>query len=154
MVSAQELGPIAPPMAKFRSDSTLYRLIEVGQLVHRTLTGPLRDRGLEPGDDALLFVLHEQLGATEAHLAAALGLDSGGLETRTRRLLDRQLIEQRAIGPELTPGFALTEAGERLRKLLAETWEELEGALLGDLKPKRRKAIRKSLGRFAALLQL
>jgi DNA-binding MarR family transcriptional regulator len=59
-----------------------------------------------------------------------------------------------AVGPELAPGLALTERGERLRDHLAGNWEELEAALLGDLSPKKRKKLRKTLGRFVELLRL
>ena len=56
-------------MSRPSSRSTLYRLIEAGQLAHRALLLPLSERGLEPGDDAILFELG-RAGTTEIELAA------------------------------------------------------------------------------------
>jgi DNA-binding MarR family transcriptional regulator len=137
-------------MAKPQARSVLYRLIEAGQLTRTALLVPLRERGLEPGDDAILFMLHDRLGATEGDLATALGLDAAALEQRLVRLTARDLIERRAIGPAL----ALTERGERIRHVLTANWSELEEALLGELKQKERKRLRKTLTRFVELLRL
>jgi len=141
-------------MPKSQARSTLYRLIEAGQLTHKALLVPLVARGLEPGDDAMLFVLHDSRGTTREALAEAMGMDAAALEPRIVRLIERDLVAPRAIGPELAPGLALTERGERIRKLLAENWDELETALLGELPEKDRKRLRKTLGRFADLLRL
>lgn len=141
-------------MGKPQARSVLYRLIEAGQLTRKALLVPLLERGLEPGDDAILFVLHDRLGATENELAAALGLDGAALEERLRRLTERDLIERRATGPELAAGLALTERGERIRHILTDNWSELEDALLGELKQKDRKRLRKTLSRFVELLRL
>jgi hypothetical protein len=51
-------------MSKPSASSTLYRLIEAGQLAHQALLVPLVERGLEAGDDAVLFILAERHGAT------------------------------------------------------------------------------------------
>ncbi len=141
-------------MSKTRSSSTLYRLIEAGQLTHKVLLTPLLERGLEPGDDAVLFVLHDRLGAPEEEIAAAIGIPFEALEPRLNRLIDRDLVTRQATGPELVPGLALTERGERIREVLEGAWTELEGALLGELSDKQRKKLRKQLGRFVELLRL
>lgn len=141
-------------MAKPNARSTLYRLIEAGQLTHRALLVPLIERGLEPGDDAVLFVLHSQFGATEAELAAELGIDGEALDARIGRLIERDLVARRAIGPDLAPGLALTERGERIREVLSANWEQLEFALFGELGKKERKALARRLERFVELLRL
>ena len=149
------LKSITPSMSKRKDRSTLYRLIEAGQLAHKALLVPLVDRGLEPGDDAVLFVLHTQLGATDQTLADELGLSSEALRPRLDRLIERDVIARRAVGPDLTPGLALTERGERIREVLAANWQQLEDALLGDLEHKQRKARRQgpqALRRTAAAL--
>jgi DNA-binding MarR family transcriptional regulator len=110
-------------MSKPKARSTLYRLIEAGQLTHKALLVPLIERGLEPGDDAVLFILHNQLGATEADLAGELGIADDALRTRIERLIERDLIARKAIGPDLGPGLALTELGKKDRKALAKTLE-------------------------------
>ena len=140
-------------MARPSSRSTLYRLIEAGQLAHQALLLPLVERGLEPGDDAILFELGRS-GTTELELAAELGLDEPALSTRLARLLDRGLVARQAVGPELAPGVALTERGVRIRNGLADHWAQLEDALMGELKPKHRKRLAETLGRFVALLRL
>ena len=78
-------------MSKPSSRSTLYRLIQAGQLAHRALLLPLSERGLEPGDDAILFELGRS-GTTEAQLAAELGLSEASLSTRLSRLIERGLV--------------------------------------------------------------
>ncbi len=143
-----------PTMTKPKSRSTLYRLIEAGQLAHQALLVPLRDRGLEPGDDAVIFALHASLGATEDALAEALGLDRAALDPRLARLMDRDIIGRQAIGPELAPGLALTERGDRIRELLAGNWQQLEDALFSDLPKKQQKHLRKALKRLVDLLRM
>jgi DNA-binding MarR family transcriptional regulator len=141
-------------MGKPKVRSVLYRLIEAGQLTRKALLVPLVERGLEPGDDAILFLLHEQMGAREPELAEALGLDAASFEMRVARLRERGLIEARAVGPDLASGLALTERGERICEILIANWSGLEEALLGELPRKEQKALRKTLGRFVELLKL
>lgn len=145
---------IFPPMSKPKANSTLYRLIEAGQLAHQALLVPLMERGLEPGDDAMLFLLATRRGANGEELAAQTGLERAAVERRIERLIGRDLVARRAIGPELAPGLVLTERGERIRAVLADNWTELENALLGELKPKKRKGLDKTLARFVDLLHL
>ena len=141
-------------MSKPKARSILYRLIEAGQLTHRAVLVPLLERGLEPGDDAVLFVLHNQLGATETALADALGTDGEALAARIERLIERDLIARNAIGADLTPGLALSERGERIREVLTANWDELEAALFGELGKKERRALGRTLERFVELLRL
>lgn len=140
-------------MSRPSSRSTLYRLIEAGQLAHKALLLPLMERGLEPGDDAILFELGRS-GTTEAALAAELGLGEPALAARLARLLDRELVTRQAVGPELAPGVALTERGMRIRNGLADHWTQLEEALMGELKSKQRKKLADHLKRFVELLRL
>ena len=140
-------------MSKPSSRSTLYRLIEAGQLAHKALLVPLIERGLEPGDDAVLFVLARS-GTTEADLATELGLPADAIEARVERLIGRELIARQAVGPQLAPGLALTERGLRIRNSLAENWDQLEEALMGELKPKQAKRFGDTLKRFVELLGL
>ena len=146
--------PIFPPMSKPSANSNLYRLIEAGQLAHKALLVPLVERGLMAGDDALLFVLADQRGATEDQLAVALGQPKEAVLERLDRLVERELVTRRAVGPELAPGVALTERGERIRVLLAENWAELENALFGELRKKKRAWLGDTLARFVALLRM
>lgn len=140
-------------MSRPSSRSTLYRLIEAGQLAHKALLLPLMERGLEPGDDAILFELGRS-GTTEAELAAELGLSEVALSIRLSRLLERELVIRQAVGPELAPGVALSERGIRIRNGLADHWTQLEEALMGELKPKQRKKLGDRLKRFVELLRL
>ncbi|QQR37613.1 MarR family transcriptional regulator [Devosia oryziradicis] len=140
-------------MSRPSSRSTLYRLIEAGQLAHKALLLPLMERGLEPGDDAVLFELG-RAGTTEADLAAELGISEVALSTRLSRLLDRELVTRQAVGPELAPGVALSERGVRIRNGLVDHWTQLEEALMGELKPKQRKKLGERLKRFVELLRL
>jgi DNA-binding MarR family transcriptional regulator len=145
---------IYPPMSKPKARSTLYRLIEAGQLARRALLVPLLDRGLEPGDDAIIFALRSRLGATEAALAEELELDAATLDPRLARLADRDVITRQAVGPDLAQGLALTERGERICEVLSANWEQLEEALFAELDDKKRKSLDKALRRFVELLRL
>lgn len=127
--------------------SVLYRLIEAGQVARRTLLAPLQERGLEAGDDALLFLLREHPGVAEADVAAAVGIETQALRERLDRLVRRDLI---AVGDA---GMGLTERGERVRAHLAAYWDEVEDALCGDLDAKQRRKMRKALGRFVVRMQ-
>jgi DNA-binding MarR family transcriptional regulator len=140
-------------MSRPSSRSSLYRLIEAGQLAHQALLVPLRERGLEPGDDAVLFELARS-GTTETALADQLGLSEDALTIRVERLIGRELVGRQAVGPELAPGLALTERGVRIRNALADHWTQLEEALMGELKPKHRKKFADTLKRFVELLRL
>jgi DNA-binding MarR family transcriptional regulator len=140
-------------MSRPSSRSSLYRLIEAGQLAHQALLVPLRERGLEPGDDAVLFELGRS-GTTEAALAEQLGLSQDALDARIERLIGRELVRRQAVGPELAAGVALTERGVRIRNTLADHWTQLEEALLGELKPKHQKRFADTLKRFVELLRL
>jgi DNA-binding MarR family transcriptional regulator len=140
-------------MSRPSANSTLYRLIQAGQLAHHALLAPLRERGLEPGDDAILFELGRTAKA-ETELADALGLSLASLTGRLNRLSDRELIVSQAVGAELLPGIALTDRGARIRDGLAENWAQLEIALLHELKPKHRKRLSQQLKRFIALFEL
>ena len=139
-------------MSKPSPSSVLYRLIAAGQLAHQALLVPPKERGLEPGDDAVLFELGRS-GTTEQALANELGLPIDMLAPRLTRLIERDLIDRRAVGPELIPGVALTERGIRIRNSLADHWTQLEEALLGELKPKQQKKFGQILRRFTDLLQ-
>lgn len=140
-------------MSRPSSRSALYRLIEAGQLAHKALLVPLMERGLEPGDDAILFELGRS-GTTEGELAAELELSEAALAARLSRLLERGLVARQAVGPELAPGVALTERGVRIRNSLADHWSQLEEALMGELKPSQRKKLADRLKRFVQLLRL
>ena len=140
-------------MSRPSSRSTLYRLIEAGQLAHKALLLPLLEKGLEPGDDAILFELGRS-GTTEAALARELELPEVALASRLARLIERELIARQAVGPELAPGVALTERGVRIRNGLADHWSQLEEALMGELKPRQRRKLGERLKRFVALLRL
>lgn len=140
-------------MAKPSSRSALYRLIQAGQLAHKALLQPLLERGLEPGDDAVLFELGRS-GKTETDLAHELGATPESLAPRLTRLAERELITRQAVGPELAPGVALTERGTRIRNHLADHWAQLEEALLGELRPKHRDRLTDTLKRFVDLLRL
>lgn len=140
-------------MSRPSQRSALYRLIEAGQLAHQALLVPVLEKGLEPGDDAVLFVLGRS-GTTETDLARELGLPQDNLANRIQRLAERDLIIRQAVGPMLEPGLALTDRGTRIRNSLADHWAQLEEALLGELKPKHRKRFASTLGRFVELLRL
>jgi DNA-binding MarR family transcriptional regulator len=127
--------------------SVLYRLIEAGQVARRALLAPLAERGLEAGDDAVLFLLHEHPGVPEDDIAAAVGIETQALRQRLDRLVRRDLVAVRDAR------LNLTERGERTCANLAAYWTEIEDALTSGLKPKHRRKLRRTLSRFVARMQ-
>jgi len=144
---------IHPPMSKTKVRAALYRLIDAGQLARRALLTPLSDRGLEPGDDAVIFALHAKLGATMPALSETLETSPELLFPIIARLEARDIVRQQPVGPELIHGWALTERGERLQQWLAGHWVQLEDALFGDLSERQRRLLTKSLKRFTLLMR-
>jgi hypothetical protein len=126
--------------------TTLLALIEAGQNAQRVLLRPLIERGLEPGDDAVLMLIGTK-GATEAELEDGTETSLEELRVRIERLVAREVIVRTAAG------FALTERGARLHDRLAEVWAETELALTGKLKKKRRKELARLLVGFADYLR-
>lgn len=126
----------------------LYALIAAGQQAHRALLRPLVERGLEAGDDAVLFLAGGPDGVTEHELSAATGQSLRALLPRLDRLVQRGLMVRKAIGPELHPGYALTEAGGRVRTVIGQHWTRLEATLADGLDRKDRKRLRKLLWEF------
>lgn len=144
---------IHPPMSKTKVRAALYRLIDAGQLARKALLTPLSDRGLQPGDDAVIFALHARLGATMPALCDLLETSPDLLSPIIDRLAVRDIVRQQPVGPELVAGWALTERGERLQQWLAGHWVQLEEALFGDLSERQRRLLSKSLKRFTQLMR-
>jgi DNA-binding MarR family transcriptional regulator len=133
-------------MTKPSDKSTLYRLIDAGLLARQALLEPLLERGLEPGDDAVLLSLGPE-PCDRARLAIALGGDGAALARRVARLVGRGLV---AESPGDAAGLALTERGEHVRAVLAANWLEAESSLLAPLDRKQRKALDRLLKRILA----
>jgi len=132
--------------------STLYRLIEAGQLARHAVLAPLRAHGLEPGDDAILFGLADPAGAPRDDLLAYTGLPEDTLDGRLRWLEERGLLLRLAVGPELLPGARLSRQGHLLRETIAAHWDRLEESLRDALGGKGRKHLRQALQDVIALL--
>lgn len=139
-------------MPKNPTKTATYQMIEAGQLARAALVRPLVELGLEAGDDALIFALERETTLADTELAAITGLPPAQLLPRLDRLIRLDLIT-RADAVETGPsGSRLTEKGADLRDKLMRNWQELDKALLGELKPKHQKRIKKILGRFVGLL--
>lgn len=141
-------------MRKSAAKTTLYRLIEAGHLARHAMLAPLKDLGLEAGDDAILFGLLDPEGATETDLCELTGLDSASLEIRLSRLGMKGVLDRLAVGPHLLPGARLTERGAEIADLLMANWEQLDDALTGELDSKTTKQLRRVLKRFVKLLNI
>ena len=143
-------------MSKPKARSTLYRLIEAGQLAHKALLVPLLERGLEPGDDAVLFVLHDKLGATEDGTRRANWASSPKCCDRAlERLIERDLVARQAdrpgTGARPGPHRARRAHPRGARRDTGRSWRMRCWANCTD---KKRKGLRKTLRRFVELLRL
>lgn len=134
-------------MARPGSSSLLYRLIEAGQLTRRALAQPLIERGLEPGDDALLFLLERASGATENDVADALGMSEQALAQRVARLIGQNLLYRRTE-PGGVPRLALTPPGEHFVRILTTHWRAIEDTMLAEVSTKRRRKLKRLLASF------
>lgn len=140
-------------MSKDAAGSTLYRLIEAGQLARLALVEPLSARGLEPGDDAVLLGLEDPAGVDLETLEAYTGFANGVLEDKLRRLEDRGLLLRLAVGAELVPGARLSQQGYIARGAIEAHWRTSEDALADALGGKGRKGLRRALKKVIALLR-
>lgn len=140
--------------AKPAAKTTLYRLIEAGHLARQRLIVPLRENGLHPGDDALLFSLTDPKGVSEKKLRTLTGLDATALSIRLARLEQMQILERLAVGPHLTNGARLTVHGHAVSARLQAHWNQLEEALIGELHKTEHQTFSKNLKRFVKLLRL
>ncbi len=141
-------------MAHDLSQTTLYRLIEAGQLARHTLLRPLEGLGLAAGDDAIILALPKSEVFSNGMLCAATGLDAASLQVRLERLVSLGMVSRVALEGEMAPGIALTQKGSEVRKKLCAHWQELEHALMGELKPKQQRRLEAIMTRFANLLAL
>lgn len=133
-------------MPKPAAKTTLYRLIEAGHLARQKMLVPLYERGLEAGDDALLFGLSAKKGASEEDLQQLTGLDTLALEMRLIRLEQAEIIERRPNN------IRLTDKGREIADILDANWQQLDEALVSELDHKGHKGLRKILKRFVQLL--
>jgi DNA-binding MarR family transcriptional regulator len=134
-------------MTRDPARSDLYRLIAAGQLARRALLAPIADRGLAPGDDAVVLLVGD--GAGIDALAEGTGLGAAALGPRLDRLVERGYLDwPNRVGP-----IVLTARGRRLFADLVEAWEEAEAALHAGLGKTRRKALRKALLRALVHLE-
>jgi len=143
-------------MAHDLSQTTLYRLIEAGQMARHTLLRPLGELGLEAGDDAIILALPKAGPLANEMLCAGTGLSADALEPRLQRLVDLGLVDRVELEArgELIPGIVLSVKGSEVRKKLRAHWQELEDALMGELKPKQRRRLEAIMARFGDLLVL
>lgn len=139
-------------MPKNPTKTATYHLIEAGQLARTALVRPLLELGLEAGDDALLFALQRDTALSDTELGAVTGLNPPHLLPRLERLIRLDLITRADTVETVQAGSRLTEKGAALRDKLMKNWRELDEALLGELKPKHQKRIKKILERFVGLL--
>ena len=132
-------------MAKPIVPKALYRLIEAGFLARQAVLAPLAERGLAPGDDAILLALDSPEGVPDTEIMEMTGLDSTGLVARLDRLAARNILERAAVGAELVTGARLTEKGRRMREVLESHWTTLNNELLGSLPAKQRRVLKRAL---------
>lgn len=139
-------------MAKSIVPKGLYRLIEAGHLARQAVLAPLADRGLSPGDDAILLALDTAEGLPDTALMDLTGLDSTQLVARLDRLATRDIVERAAVGPEMVTGARLTGKGIRMRDVLRRHWDTLNDELIGALPAKQRRELKRALDKMIAEL--
>lgn len=146
--------PIMFPMHKKIFHSTLYHLIEAGQLARLALLRPLTEYGLHGGDDALILAMKKHKKISDNQICHMTGLTPQTLQPRLDRLIALGIVERKTLGTELTPGSKMTKKGRVIRKKLIAHWRELEDALMHDLPQENKTQLRHTIKRFADLLSL
>ena len=141
-------------MAKKVNRSTLYHLIEAGQLARTALLRPLQTMGIYAGDDAIILALKGKKPLTDKQLCARTGLTAHTLQLRINRLLSLALIKRDFSATNRLPTTSLSKSGRALRKRLLAQWNEMQDALMDDLNKQEKKILRKTLKRFSDLLSL
>ncbi|MCF6326564.1 MAG: MarR family winged helix-turn-helix transcriptional regulator [Devosiaceae bacterium] len=136
------------------NSSTLYYLIEAGQLARFTLQRPLQEMGIYSGDDAIILALKGKKHLSDKQLCARTGLTAHTLQLRINRLISLSLINRNFSGSDNLADTNLTKKGRKLRKNLVAQWHQLQEALMDDLNAEEKKILRKTLKRFSNLLLL
>lgn len=140
-------------MPKASAQSALLRLIEVGQRARQVLARPLIERGLLPGDEAILLALKARLGASERSLAETLETHPSDIALRVERLRLSGYVLRNPLGEPALAGLSLTEAGERLVTLIEHYWASVEEALVAPLSERDRKRFNRVLKQFGQQLR-
>jgi len=141
-------------MAKNVNNSTLYYLIEAGQLARLTLQRPLQQMGIYSGDDAIILALKGKKTLSDKQLCTRTGLTDHTLQLRINRLISLSLINRDFSGANDLASTKLSKKGRKLRKNLVAQWRQLQEALMDDLNAEEKKILRKTLKRFSNLLLL
>ena len=141
-------------MHKKIARSTLYQLIEAGQMARTVLLRPLQEYGLHPGDDAIILALKNKKMVPDHILCDLMGLTPRSLQPRIDRLQALSFVQRVAHGAQFVPATQLTKPGRVVRKKLIAHWRELEDALMDDLSHKEKKKLRQSMHHFCDLLAL
>lgn len=134
--------------------STLYHLIEAGQLARLVLLRPLITYGLNPGDDAIILAMKKHKKTSDNQICHMTGLTPDTLQPRLDRLIALGMIVRKTLGTELAPGSQMTKKGRIARKQIIAHWHKLEEALMHELSPLNKKQLRETMKRFADLLSI
>jgi len=141
-------------MAKKLYKSTLYHLIEAGQLARFALQRPLPAMGICAGDDAIILALKAKKSLSDDQLCAKTGLTPYTLELRVNRLLSLSYIKRDFSSSNGRPTTRLSKSGRKLQKRLISQWHEMQDALMEDLQEDEKKILKKILKRFSNILSL
>ena len=141
-------------MAKEVNDSTLYYLIEAGQLARLSLQRPLQGMGIHSGDDAIILAFKGKRPLSDKQLCARTGLTAHTLQLRINRLISLSLLDREFSDADELASTRLTKKGRKLRRNLLVQWHQLQEALMDDLSKKERKRLRKTLKHLLNLLSL
>ncbi len=141
-------------MQKAIEKTTLYKLINAGHLARQTMLVPLIELGLSAGDDAILFALIDPKGASTKDIGQITGLGSLALKARLDRLEKFGLLKQDKQKNAEVQNICLSKKGFEVCDILIANWQQLDDVLIGELNPKKRKNLKKTLRRFIKLLSL
>jgi len=136
-------------MAKKTENTLLFALIEAGALSRQAALAPLRDLGLQAGDDAVLLWLKGNPETDFSDMQFELGLDKQTLRATLFRFQNAALITCQPTADQEGLDITLTDAGQRQIDSLEHHWQTLDRQLRGQIKSKKRKRLKKALHKLA-----
>jgi len=141
-------------MANEATKTIIYDLINAGHLARHAMLLPLADLGLLAGDDAIIFALSNESGASKENISQATGLENSALESRLNRLEKLGVVIQSELEENANANIILSKKGNDICDILNANWQQLDQALIGELSDSKRKNLSSTLNRFIKLLNL
>lgn len=109
----------------------------------------LEEQGVYPGQPPLLFALHKEDGQSHKQLAEALSIQPATVTMMVKRMAKAGLIERKQDQQDQRVyRVYLTQEGERIRKKVALTMQDIENDCFGTLSKEEKETLYQLLAKM------